>query len=326
MTFLLSSLLMLSALTAQQRSTTDEPSVRHFQLMYSGTIKNLPADSKVRVWIPLAQDTKYQEVIQMKSQLPIDAVEHQESVHGNKMLYYEFAPEKDTDLPFLVSYDIRRSEVNSLAKDDSQVEPLTTVQRSNYLQANRLVPIDGRPITLLDGLTVAEGPMEAARDLYDHVDDYMTYDKSQPGYGNGDVLWACDSKTGNCTDFHSLFISFARNRGIPAHFEIGFPLPPERGEGKIGGYHCWANFFIEGKGWVPVDISEADKHPELKEYYFGNLTEDRVAFSKGRDITLSPKQAGPPLNYFVFPYVEVDGKPMNKDNFEMSFDFKDVKE
>ena len=141
--------------------------------MYSGTIKNLPADSKVRVWIPLAQDTKHQEVIQMKSQLPIDAVEHQESVHGNKMLY-EFAPEKNTDLPFLVSYDIRRSEVNSLANDDSQVDPLTTVQRSNYLQANRLVPIDGRPITLLDGLTVAEGPMEAARDLYDHVDDYMT--------------------------------------------------------------------------------------------------------------------------------------------------------
>jgi hypothetical protein len=38
------------------------------------------------------------------------------------------------------------------------------------------------------------------------------------------------------------------------------------------------------KGWVPVDISEANRNPELKEYYFGNLTEDRVRFTTGRDI------------------------------------------
>jgi hypothetical protein len=33
-----------------------------------------------------------------------------------------------------------------------------------------------------------------------------------------------------------------------------------------------------------------------------------VQFTMGRDITLSPPQQGQPLNYFVFPYVEVDGK------------------
>ena len=33
-----------------------------------------------------------------------------------------------------------------------------------------------------------------------------------------------------------------------------------------------------------------------------------MQFSTGRDITLSPKQDGAPLNYFVYPYVEVDGK------------------
>ena len=57
---------------------------------------------------------------------------------------------------------------------------------------------------------------------------------------------------------------------------MGFPLPPKRGEGDIGGYHCWALFKPEGKGWVPVDISEANKDPKMTEYYFGNLTEDRV--------------------------------------------------
>ena len=138
-------------------------------------------------------------------------------------------------------------------------------------------------------------------------------------------MWACDSKTGNCTDFHSVFISLARSQNIPAHFEIGFPLPPERGEGTIGGYHCWAKFFVEDHGWVPVDISEADKHPEMKEYYFGNLTENRIAFTKGRDINLEPKQDGDPLNYFIYPYVEVNGKPWPSEKISLEFKYKDLK-
>ena len=73
-----------------------------------------------------------------------------------------------------------------------------------------------------------------------------------------------------------------------------------------------------------MDISEADKHPEMKEYYFGNLTEDRVTFSVGRDVDLQPKQAGPPLNFFVYPYVEVDGKPLPKEQIQLRFTYADV--
>src|SRR3712207_7840796 len=44
---------------------------------------------------------------------------------------------------------------------------------------------------------------------------------------------------------------------------------------RFRSYHCWAAFAPAGRGWVPVDISEADKHPEMTDYYFGNLTADR---------------------------------------------------
>ena len=44
------------------------------------------------------------------------------------------------------------------------------------------------------------------------------------------------------------------------------------------------------------------------DYFFGSVDANRVQFSTGRDITLSPQQDGPPLNYFVYPYVEIDGK------------------
>ena len=96
----------------------------------------------------------------------------------------------------------------------------------------------------------------------------MKYDKTGTGWGRGDTLWACDSKRRNCTDFHSLFMSMARSQGIPARFEIGFPIPAAKTSGEIPGYHCWSEFYLNRKGWVPVDISEAWKNQAKKDYYF----------------------------------------------------------
>jgi hypothetical protein len=34
---------------------------------------------------------------------------------------------------------------------------------------------------------------------------------------------------------------------------------------------------------------------------------------------LTPKQAGEPLNYFVYPYAEADGKPVDSIPLEVSY-------
>jgi transglutaminase-like putative cysteine protease len=152
----------------------------------------------------------------------------------------------------------------------------------------------------------------------------MKYSKQGKGWGNGDSVWACDSKFGNCSDFHSLFISMARGNKIPSKFEMGFPIPTKRGEGVVGGYHCWAWFLPNDKGWVPVDISEANRNPELKEYYFGNLSEDRVRFTTGRDINLEPRQKAGPLNFFIYPHAEVEGQTHPQEMIERRFAYKDI--
>jgi len=195
--------------------------------------------------------------------------------------------------------------------------------RKEYLQPDRLVPVTGLPAEL--AVKVTEGknsPLDKARAIYDYVFTTMRYDKTGTGWGHGDVLYACDAKKGNCTDFHSLFIAMARSQGIPARFEIGFPLPPARHSAEIAGYHCWAEFFEPKNGWVPMDISEAWKHQEKRDYFFGAHDVNRVQFSMGRDLRLSPTQDGAPLNYFVYPYVEVSGKEYP--NVSLAFSFADV--
>ncbi len=211
--------------------------------------------------------------------------------------------------------------------DDRDVDhrELPQRQRQLFLQANARVPIDGKPLDLLSGLELSDDACELANQLYELVDQHLTYNKVGTGWGNGDVLWVCDSRYGNCTDFHSLFISLARSQGVPSRFEIGFPIPSDAEQGAVGGYHCWAFFFTQNRGWVPVDISEADKHPSMKEYYFGSLTPDRVTFSIGRDIELVPKSENGPLNYFIYPHFEVDGAPLPRKQIALKLSYADLR-
>ena len=303
--------------------TAIRPRSRTFDLDYGVTVNDVPAGSRLRVWLPMPQTTAAQQISRLRQQVPVEPIQTTESKYGNRMLHFDLEPSTAGPIFFQVTWQITRNEVLGLDTVDPTAG-LDDAERTTYLAANLKVPIAGKPLTLIDPNQLSrENPIALGRSLYEQVDSHMRYDKSKPGFGNGDVLWACDSGFGNCTDFHSLFISWARSQDLPARFEIGFPLPPDRGEGKIDGYHCWAQFHVDGHGWVPTDISEADKHPDLKSYYFGNLTENRVQFTIGRDITLEPAQDGDPLNYFIYPHIEVDGKTWSLDKTERMFAFRD---
>jgi hypothetical protein len=144
-----------------------------------------------------------------------------------------------------------------------------------------------------------------ARALYDYIIDNMRYAK-EGKYGTGDANYACDSKSGNCTEFHSFFISLSRSVGIPARFAVGAAIPSERNEGGVNGYHCWAEFYAEGKWW-PIDISEGNKYTPLATYYFGHHPANRIEFSRGRDIKPLPLPFTGPINFLAYPVLEVRG-------------------
>lgn len=298
-------------------------SSRHFTFHYEFTIKNVPRGKKVRVWIPAAHSDAYQEVrvVSARGDLPLKTT--RESKYGNEIYFAQTAGTAHPDLHFHIQYDVIRHERIALASGPRVVPAaLTQRERSQDLKPNSLVPITGIPADLAAKVTQGKSdPLAKARAIYDYVFSTMRYDKSGTGWGRGDVLYACDAKKGNCTDFHSLFIAMARSQGIPARFEIGFPLPSNKDSGDIAGYHCWSDFYIDGKGWIPVDISEAWKNPEKKDYFFGAHDVNRVQFSMGRDLTLNPPQEGKPLNYFVYPYVEVDGAEFP--NVSLNFSFAD---
>jgi transglutaminase-like putative cysteine protease len=303
--------------------------VRNFEFTYVTRMPGLPADAKIsRIWIPLPQSDAYQAISELKIESPFLYATHRDSEYGNEYVYLEVPAAKATGTAEVrVHFQVARQEHRVAVEGKPSVTNAGEGTKARgedlkrFLEPDRRVPLAGTIAELSAQETRGiEDPMAKARAIYDYVIATMRYDKSGTGWGNGDAIWACTAKRGNCTDFHSLFIGMMRAAGIPARFEIGFPLPEEQHAGTISGYHCWAEFYLEGYGWIPVDASEAWKHPEKKNYFFGTHDDNRVQFTVGRDIRLDPAQRGEPLNYFIYPYAEVDGKALA---LESKFSFQD---
>ncbi len=325
---LLLSCCLTSALLGQTSPAEKQkfsPSYRKFVFTYSFTVKDIPAGTTlVRVWVPVAHTDEHQTVRLVNVKAPVQTRMTEEPEYDNQILYAEIHNPTQSTADFSLQYEVTRREYSRgdfAQLEDKDTKPgVVPVSMERYLQPDKLIPTDGKIKELAVQVTGSQpGTVAKAKAAYDYLFNTMRYDKTGTGWGRGDAVWACDAKHGNCTDFHSPFIGMMRADDVPARFDIGFPLPESKQQGDIPGYHCWAEFFARNIGWVPVDISEAWKAKEKADYFFGTVDANRVQFSTGRDIILSPKQDGPPLNYFVYPYIETDGKTHEAVSKQFSF-------
>jgi hypothetical protein len=258
-----------------------------FEFHYRVELPEIKGTAKL--WIPIASTDEYQQVEIIEMKVPIEYKLLNDKENNNTILYLEPGASQ-SQKTIEISYNVMRKEKGPVAEG----APMNKA----YLADNRLMPVGGRFETIANEAIVGRTGSELmkARALYDYIIDNMRYMK-YGNYGNGDSNYACDVRTGNCTEFHSFFISLARSIGIPARFAVGASIPSERNEGGIDGYHCWAEFYAEGKWW-PVDISEANKYTALATYYFGHHPANRIEFSKGRDLIVEPIPVNGPNKLF----------------------------
>ncbi len=316
-------LVFFAAVLAALPSFADSGLARQRRFTFTYLVR-VPAvhGHRLRLWVPLPRQDRYQSISGLRIESPVPYT-IERSQWGNREAYFVLAGARlKQPAEIRIHFTALRLEHRVELRDPSTGQAPRPVLAA-YLQPDRMIPLDGvigeisREETR--GLT---DPLAKARKLYDYVLAHMRYDKSGTGWGHGDAVWACSSHRGNCTDFHSLFIGLARAAGIPARFRIGFPLPEGQHSGRIPGYHCWAEFYLQGKGWVPIDAAEAWLNPERRNFYFGALDADRVLFTAGRDLRLNPPQNGELLNYFIYPYAEIDGKTFR--GVKSEFFFRDL--
>lgn len=313
--------LLLVVLSKRTCPAKSMDSKLNFSFAYNLQLDNIPDNAKsIEIWIPVPSNNGVQKITdyRINSELPYNLYTDPE--YGNRIAHFTTNGHIPKKLNVALNLDVVRFEQDGLNNNHQPESNDHPGNISRYLQPDILVPIDGQvKAEALQVVNDSLTPFQKIEAIYHHLFETMKYDKSGVGWGKGDALYACESRQGNCTDIHSLFIGMARSLGIPSRFIMGFPLPEEKTESAIAGYHCWAEFYIDGQGWVPVDISEAIKHPEKKEYFFGRLDPHRVAFTTGRDIKVNSGDTSHTLNYFIYPYVLVDGQPFTGASYNFSF-------
>ena len=338
--FILIPILLFSCSTFEERK---------FQFTYQVQLE--PSDGKVELWIPIPQSNKVQIISNIIYEVDnLDYAIKEEKVHGNKYMYVSSDRGILKPKTISITFDVLRKE--------HSIEQYDDINPSQYLGSYRTVPtgdifksiINDNKLSkndmgavysfVLSGMHYGKpksvdnvyykDPWMSEKGLYgkkqvtrDDVVDLYKEAKTNNGnytFGNGNSIYACDIGVGNCTDYHSYFISLSRTLGVPARFHMGFPIPND-GSGIVGGYHCWADYYIDGKGWTPVDISEGDKAPSKKDYFNGTVCQNRVDVMVGRDFILDGYDNGK-INLFIYPQLEINDKVSFK--YNKSFTYKNL--
>jgi len=321
----------------------------------------------VRIWFSLPQDDSWTKLSDLAfSGANGLAVREVTDDHGNRMLYAESTgAAAGTELAITESFRVDREEILGQV-DATKARPLTPAEAAKFArELGENVHIKITPEVRAIAASVVgdeKNPVIAARKLYDWTLDNIEYWVKTPATrkasSTGSSEHCLTTKTGNCTDFHSLWAALARASGIPTRIVYGSIMKPALdGQDKDGSYHCWPEFYASGLGWISHDVAVADifrgtyelnaeneekvrltiatpytgPDEKMVDYYFGSIDERRVVWSVGRDLTLDPAAAAGKVNAMAKAYVEIDGKPYGeksadgKQLWTRKFTFKEVK-
>ena len=256
---------------------------------------SLARDASVPVWIPLAgSDGRQQiEILQIS--------EGQELVdqRGNKSLFATVVPRQVLSYEAKITlhdFDYRRDRLDLPGPSPADLAPAP------------LIPLS-EPIRIkASELSAGKDPEAAARAIFAFVRDHVSYRRA-PRRG---AQTALEFGQGDCGEYAVLFCALCRAAGIPARPVYGYIAAP-----AWRGWHAWAECWLEGYGWVPVDPNLERERvyfapildmPNREGIFFGSLDRYRVVFSRGTGLAW-PGEACPGPTPPGSPSFQIDGQP-----------------
>ncbi len=254
---------------------------RGYQVKYelSVYVQDAADDNSIHLWVPKLALSPEQRNIEYESNVKPEL----DNYHN--LMLYKFANVK--------SRETRSIQVTALFE---RYEVLTRINRNkiawDYDKETQFYREYTRDLFQLEindpGLETAfkkvvkgKDPYTTAESIYNVVKS-MNYVISPAGRS---VIENFEKLTGDSYTYAMIFTAFARKAGIPSRPVAGFLVY----DNKKTVRHFWAEFYIKGFGWVPVDPAIGDgasfgNIPQVENpgvYYFGNLDSSHITFSRG---------------------------------------------
>ncbi len=289
----------------------------------------LPANGTLKIWVPVPVESGSQNDVMILSADPALYVKSTTGTGADIGLVYFEIPLEEVTGPALnvtARYRFIQHEQRFVI-DPAQVLPYNT---SSPLYQQYTIPSKNVAITptmKAKALAIVgneTNPYLQAQKIYWNIITTHPYSHAPHFWldatGTPESLYVLETGIGDCASQSLYFAALCRSIGIPARATGGYQMI----EGSAG-THIWAEFYLEGYGWIPVDVTAAEgggasynATPEdqlrFKTYYFGNLDPYRFIIQKSLDLPVQPGAGDaviPPFGWVQNPKIVCDTCPEN---------------
>ena len=127
-----------------------------------------------------------------------------------------------------------------------------------------------------------ENPLDYARLAYAHVVTNFTY-VSPADWPVNDISRTIRDRKGDCGRLSAVYVALLRAGGVPSRLTACLrPIKDQE-------CHCWAEFYLERYGWIPVDVTfDLGTTPSYR--HFGYYDDKTIVMTRGTNFEV--KSAG----------------------------------
>jgi len=262
---------------------------RSYTITYSVDIRVTEASrpNTLYLWIPKPVTSPSQRNVSLVSRSIEPFMENHKGVSLYKLDNLGTGTNQSVNLSY-------RVEVYAIA---SSIRPLSIRQEATNLttvhtKSSSLIPSDNQQIraAVYTILNREQNPYLKAKAIYDWIIRNMQISDSA---ASTNIIEALENRHGDPYAAALLYTAMSRAAGVPC-IPVAGVLINQNGQTLR---HYWAEFWIDGFGWLPVDpvmgsgavkLTDSasqrfddETEKDLVNFYFGNLDNQRIAFSRG---------------------------------------------
>lgn len=217
---------------------------------------------KLEVPTVVAARAGHQRVLDMT--YTVEPTESRETEAGLETTYKVASLKPGSQLDIVQRYKLELSERPAPVEDE--FEPQQYLSPEPGVESDDPA-IRARAEELVSGL---QGADEKAEALVQFVSRHIVYNGRSSARQMG-AKAAFTLRGGVCTEYASLFVAMSRAVGVPARVVYGWASMSDLRTLDEKSRHAWAEYYSEGKGWIPVDPTYASVRPLYRAMDFDGL-------------------------------------------------------
>jgi hypothetical protein len=320
--------------TAHAIAQTSQPGALstpiHFTLTYTLSVKPdaVPAGETIRCWLPFPKEnrTRQSSILLLEASKKDYKIAPDSSGHRSIYMEKRAIANKPTEFRIKVSYtgsaqyfDLSKTKIAPYKKKSELYQHYTAQQGRHIVFSEHIKTLTNKIVGK------EKHPEKIVQKIYEWIDAHIIWSGALE-YSTMDNIpeYVLQHRRGDCGMQTLLFMTMARYKGIPAKWQSGWMLHPN----KVN-LHDWCEVYYEGVGWVPLDMSfglqPTNKH-QLRYFYMSGIDAYRLIVNDDISVPFIPKKEYLRSEPIDFQRGEVEWKKNNlyfdKWSYHMDVDYQ----